>query len=287
MFSWFKKKDAGKDSDTGEKDREKDDAEDDEKDEKRRYNRRQFLRGSFVRDAIDQSVGDPASSAQTPNASKPGHKRVDLLAFLGQLDPHSSDRQLPPGVDEFNPRPRGTIPVIRPPGAVAEHDFLELCTLCDACMEACPHDSIISAPARFREAAGTPMIDILDNPCLMCANTPCISACETGALVALDFETQDLESQDPQTLPPDETPRYKIGVALLQQYNCLAYNHSFCTVCAERCPEEGAIELNQGKPHIIAQNCTGCGICHSVCPAPMNAIMIMPNPNRPPARRPD
>lgn len=282
MFSWFKKKSADKESDADKKSGQKDD----EKDEKHRYNRRQFLRGTFVRDALDRAV-DAAEDTQTSEARPPGHKPVDLLAFLGKLDPHSSDRQLPPGVDEFNPRPRGTIPVIRPPGAVAEHDFLQLCTLCDACMEACPHDSILRAPTRFREAAGTPMIDILDNPCLMCADTPCISACETGALVAARApDTQD-PKKNPEALAPADKPTYKIGVALLQQYNCLAYNHSFCTVCAERCPHEGAIELDQGKPRIVAENCTGCGICHSVCPAPMNAIMIMPNPNRPPAQRAD
>ncbi|AWV89973.1 4Fe-4S dicluster domain-containing protein [Bradymonas sediminis] len=268
MFDWFKKKDANTQSDA------------DEKDEKRRYNRRQFLRGSFVRDALDFSEGDAASGAQqasAPNSGASGHQKVDLLAFLGQLDPHSSERQLPPGVDEFNPRPRGTIPVVRPPGAVAEHDFLQFCTLCDACLDACPHDSIVAAPARFREAAGTPMIDLLDNPCRMCADTPCINACETGALVAID----------PAALAPEEKPVYKIGLALLQQYNCLAYNHSFCTVCAERCPHEGAIILDQGKPRIVAEHCTGCGVCHSVCPAPMNAMMVMPNPSRPPAQRPE
>jgi|GEM_PF-693592 len=267
MFDWFKKKRAAKDSAPQ------------EHDEARRYNRRQFLRASFVRDALDRAVdaaADAPAHHNTPGAA-PGYKPVDLLAILGQLDPHSSERQLPPGVDEFNPRPRGTIPVVRPPGAVAEQDFLQLCTRCDACLDACPHASIILAPARFREAARTPMIDVLDNPCLMCADTPCISACETGALAA----------PDPETLAPDQVPTYKIGLALLQQYNCLAYNQSFCTICAEHCPHQGAIELNQGKPLIIAQNCTGCGICHSVCPAPMNAIMIMPNPNRPPAKRPD
>src|SRR5690554_574982 len=125
MFDWLKKKNAPK----------KQDAEPSEKDSG--YSRRQFLRGSFVRDALDHAV-DKLDASQAPPTRAPGHKPVDLLAVLSQLDPHSSERQLPPGVDEFNPRRRGTIPVIRPPGAVAEADFLHLCTLCDACLEACP-----------------------------------------------------------------------------------------------------------------------------------------------------
>jgi ferredoxin-type protein NapG len=246
MFSWFKK-------------------DDDSKDEKRRYDRRQFLRGSFIRDALATETATESEASAEPDSAP-----VDLLAILSQLDPHSADRQPPPGMDELQPRRRGTIPVLRPPGAVAEQDFLQLCTLCGACEEACPHGSIIGAPARFREAKGTPMIDVFNNPCHMCEDTPCITACETGALDA-----------PPPARSADKHVPHKIGVAMLQQHSCLAYNRSFCTVCAERCPEEGAIEVDKGKPRIVAQNCTGCGICHSVCPAPINAIMIMPNPNRP------
>jgi ferredoxin-type protein NapG len=252
MFGWFKNK------------------KDDENDEKPRYDRRQFLRGSFIRDALEMPESDQAQSDQA-RLQDDQRGPVDLLAILSQLDPHSSDRQLPPGVDEFAPRRRGTIPVLRPPGAVAEQDFLQLCTLCGACDEACPHGSIIAAPARLREAAGTPMIDAFNNPCHMCEDTPCITACDTGALAAP---------------PPGENEPHKIGVAMLQQHSCLAYNHSFCSVCVERCPQEGAIEVDQGKPRIVAQNCTGCGTCHSVCPAPANAIMIMPNPNRSAAQPP-
>ncbi len=248
MFGWFKKKD-------------------DDEQESRRYDRRQFLRGSFLRDALTpEGLDEEPAEVEPAEASaddQHDHEPVNVLALLSQLDPHSSERQLPPGVAELRPRRRGTIPVLRPPGAVAERDFLQLCTLCGACAEACPYDSIVGAPDRFREAAGSPMIDAFNTPCHMCEDAPCIAACETGAL-------------------RDDLPK-KIGLAMLQQHSCLAYNKSFCTVCAERCPEEGAIEVEQGKPRIVTQNCTGCGICHSVCPAPVNAIMIMPNPNRPEA----
>jgi ferredoxin-type protein NapG len=185
--------------------------------------------------------------------------------MLAAADPSAKDRELPPGYGrlENHPRRRGQIPVLRPPGAVAEAQFLEMCTRCDACLDACPHGSIKLAPHRFKDAAGTPMIDAFDAPCHMCDDMPCISACEPGAL------------------SPD-VPK-KIGIAHLQTYNCLAHNRTICTVCEERCPVDGAIELHRGRPRIIDENCTGCGVCHSVCPAPVNAIMIMPVPNRPEA----
>ena len=68
-------------------------------------------------------------------------------------------------------------------------------------------------------------------------------------------------------------------VAVIQGRFCLAYQRSFCSTCSERCPEEGAIVVEMGIPRIVADACTGCGICHSVCPAPRNAILIMKKPN--------
>jgi translation initiation factor RLI1 len=36
-----------------------------------------------------------------------------------------------------------------------------------------------------------------------------------------------------------------------------------------------------GKPRIIEETCTGCGVCQHVCPAPANAILLMPVQERP------
>jgi len=65
-------------------------------------------------------------------------------------------------------------------------------------------------------------------------------------------------------------------VAVIQGRYCLAYQKSFCSVCSERCPEKGAIIRERGIPHVVADACTGCNICHEVCPAPTNAILMVP-----------
>ena len=57
--------------------------------------------------------------------------------------------------------------------------------------------------------------------------------------------------------------------------DCLAYQSSFCSVCREQCPVEGAIKIENGRPFIQADRCTACGICREVCPAPRNAILIL------------
>ncbi len=156
---------------------------------------------------------------------------------------------------------RFTLPVHRPPGAVDERSFLSGCTRCGECITACPVGAILLAPPKFREAAGTPMIDPHHAPCVMCPDAPCISSCEPGVL------------------RPDR-PR-KMGVAAIQTMACLAHTGSFCTVCSERCPVQGAIELRAGKPKIHEDICTGCGVCASVCPAPVNAVVLMPMADRP------
>ncbi|QDT67481.1 quinol dehydrogenase periplasmic component [Planctomycetes bacterium MalM25] len=161
--------------------------------------------------------------------------------------------------------PPRTIPVFRPPGAIEEAEFLAGCTRCGDCITACPYDAIHNAPERLGErVAATPIIEADTQACLMCEDFPCIASCEPGVLT--------------DRIPP------VMGTAVVTEHLCLAYHHTTCTVCSERCPVEGAILLTDGKPTVIEAACTGCGVCRYVCPAPENAILLMPafaRPNRP------
>ncbi|WNG35011.1 hypothetical protein F0U61_16160 [Archangium violaceum] len=58
---------------------------------------------------------------------------------------------------------------------------------------------------------------------------------------------------------------------------CLAWQGSFCSTCSERCPVEGAIALELGRPRVVEPRCTGCGLCIQVCPAPLNAFELLPS----------
>lgn len=69
----------------------------------------------------------------------------------------------------------------------------------------------------------------------------------------------------------DRQPR----VAVIQGRFCLAYT-SFCTVCAERCPVPGAMKVEKGIPMVVPDACIGCGVCRDVCPAPTNAVLVLP-----------
>jgi len=105
------------------------------------------------------------------------------------------------------------------------------------------------------------MIDATATACIFCEDTPCISACKPGVL--------------------SRARPLKMGVAWIQTMACLAHTGSFCSVCSERCPVPGAIEVVAGKPTIRGDVCTGCGVCASVCPAPHNAVVVMPLADRP------
>jgi len=161
-----------------------------------------------------------------------------------------------------------TVPVLRPPGAIEESQFLAGCTRCNDCATACPHNAIMPASketlgivSRFPALEGTPLIDPDVQACLMCEDFPCITACE------------------PQVLT-HEVP-VMIGTARITEHLCVAHHGTTCTVCFERCPVEGAIQINNGKPTIDEAICTGCGVCRYVCPAPENAILLMPTFARP------
>lgn len=58
---------------------------------------------------------------------------------------------------------------------------------------------------------------------------------------------------------------------------CLAWQGSFCSTCSERCPVEGAIAMELGRPRVVEERCNGCGLCVQVCPSPLNAFEFVPS----------
>lgn len=164
------------------------------------------------------------------------------------------------------PAPPSLTLLQRPPGAVAEGQFLAACTRCGDCIDACPPRAIVKAPDSAGPRAGTPMIDALRSPCVMCDDLPCIDACEPGVL------RRDLP--------------LRMAHASIDEQSCLAWQGQECRSCVDNCPVEGAIDLVPGDddrigPRINTGTCTGCGVCHCVCPASQNAVRHRPVDERP------
>ncbi len=162
---------------------------------------------------------------------------------------------------------------VRPPGALAEKDFLGACIRCGLCVRDCPYDILSLARPEEPVATGTPYFVARQLPCEMCEDIPCVKACPTGAL---DHSLTDIN-------------KAKMGLAVLvDQENCLNFLGLRCDICYRVCPViDKAITLEQqlnartGKhalfiPVVHSDACTGCGKCEKACPLEVAAIKVYP-----------
>ena len=162
---------------------------------------------------------------------------------------------------------------LRPPGALAEKDFLGACIRCGLCVRDCPYKILNLATVGEAVATGSPNFVARQLPCEMCEDIPCVKACPTGAL---DHQLTDINKS-------------RMGLAVLvDQENCLNFLGLRCDVCYRVCPAiDKAITLEQqlnprtGKhalfiPVVHSEHCTGCGKCEKSCVLEAAAIKIFP-----------
>ena len=138
---------------------------------------------------------------------------------------------------------------LRPPGAVSERIFPSKCIRCGRCVEVCPYKSIVPLDARAGIYAGTPLIYAEKVPCYLCMK--CVDVCPTG------------------TLQPIKQKDTRMGLAVIDKHLCKTWNQelALCRTCYNVCPfKETAIKLDQLRPVVIEDYCTGCGICTHGCP---------------------
>jgi polyferredoxin len=165
---------------------------------------------------------------------------------------------------------------IRPPGSVAEPEFLERCIKCAQCMNVCPTN--VLQPATLEqsglEGLWTPVMDFRVGFCqLNC--TLCSEVCPTGAIqitsLAKKLGRGNHEKQGP----------IRVGTAFFNRGRCLPWAmETPCVVCEEVCPvspkaigtytqeitrwDGKKVTLN--KPYMRPELCIGCGICEHECP---------------------
>lgn len=163
---------------------------------------------------------------------------------------------------------------LRPPGALAEGDFLAACVRCGLCVRDCPYDTLKLAELGDGVATGTPYFEARKIPCEMCDDIPCVVACPTGAL---DRALTDIEEA-------------RMGLAvLIDQETCLNFLGLRCDVCYRVCPViDKAITLESVHnprsdrhalllPTVHSDHCTGCGKCEHACVLPGEAaIKVLP-----------
>jgi len=162
---------------------------------------------------------------------------------------------------------------LRPPGALAEADFLASCIRCGLCVRDCPYKTLKLADLGDPVASGTPYFTARDVPCEMCEDIPCVKACPSGAL---DHGLQDIG-------------KARMGLAALMDHeSCLNFLGLRCDVCYRVCPAiDKAITLETQHnprsdrhamllPTVHTDACTGCGKCEKSCVLPEAAIKVLP-----------
>ena len=209
------------------------------------FTRRRFLL-FWRRSATALPPGPPVLSDASKNPIAPVARKRLL-----PLDQSDAIHKIDPNEAAF---------VLRPPGAIMEAQFESICTHCGSCMEACPAQAI--SPISEGIGAGTPYIDPLESPCVLCSGLKCTHACPSGALQ-----------------PLSEPGQVRMGIAQIETTRCTAYRGLPCRICYEVCPIPDVVKLSRGKHAFVPvageAHCVGCGLCQYHCPAE-GAIRIIP-----------
>ena len=177
-----------------------------------------------------------------------------------------------PQVREVGGLARWSYPsLIRPPGALAEREFLGRCVRCGECLQVCIGNGLQATLLQGGlDALFTPMLAARSGYCEYNC-TLCGQVCPTGAIARLTVE---------------EKRAVKIGNAWFDLNRCLPYARGVpCMVCEEHCPTvEKAIRFREvetvnssgemvmvKQPYVVDELCIGCGICEFKCPLPGQA----------------
>ena len=161
----------------------------------------------------------------------------------------------------------------RPPFAVDELDFILLCSRCNDCIQACPHQVLFPLPAKYgATVVNTPVMDLLNKACHLCKDWPCVTTCTTKALAFPEMAENEENSEDNENLP--EYPPPKLAQAQIMQQQCLPYQGPECGACRSACPVPGALQWDMTRPLINTEKCCGCALCRDACITQPAAIKI-------------
>ena len=204
----------------------------------------------------------------------------------------------------FFPVLRKWAPRLRPPGALAEHEFLAACIKCGQCVQVCPVKAIHLGDLDEGFAVGVPHILPRSQACdFSCDAVQCILACPTGALSHDVNKKEDVHLGLARLDRPDaclarQGKGFKgqargAGFKGIHRYAEIdrwkpiriadhPYDLDLCDLCVRECPIKDAITLepvtddpaDRRRTPTVHQACTGCGMCEMICPTDPPSIVV-------------
>lgn len=151
---------------------------------------------------------------------------------------------------------------LRPPGAMSEREFRDMCSRCGICVSVCPAEAIKIDSTGLR-GNGAPYIDPSESPCVACDGLHCMQNCPSGALSFVPLIEIDM------------------GIAIWNENQCLRRSGEDCRLCVEQCPiGETAIVIDEWRVKVLDEGCIGCGVCEHACPTGPKSITIKPRSQR-------
>ena len=182
---------------------------------------------------------------------------------------------------------------LRPPGAIAEEEFLFACIKCGLCVQICPVRAIKLADWNHGLAYGTPYIDADVQACdFSCDSIQCAETCPTSALHFPVFRdagekaVEALYAKYNNKLPPNVNPftvqiyamkrAYKLGVAKVDPDKCLAvhgkgYQGPLTKHRAKLRPPGKTERVYTDEIHVDRKICDLCAV---YCPLGKDAIVM-------------
>lgn len=199
---------------------------------------------------------------------------------------------------------RGWINKLRPPGALSGSDFYSACIKCGQCVQVCPVEALKLSDLNDGAGNGTPYLEPRLQACdFSCDVLQCILACPTGALHLDPQEKEKVKIGRAKFVRPDgclarqgkgfsgppRGPQFK-GLLRYPQIDRWSPQHiaeqiydlEQCDLCVRHCPIKDAISLkpissdsnDKRREPVIADACTGCGVCEMICPAEPACIEV-------------
>lgn len=221
----------------------------------------------------------PASAPQQ-RITRHAFVRATLSSAAALALPASLSAQYPPDTTAGDTAPPAAAeppaPLVRPPGALTETEFVQRCIRCGNCMKVCPTNVLQPAGGHYGLAGLwtprlEPAIGYCEYNCTLCGQV-----CPTEAIAPLPLKNKKA---------------WVMGIAVIDRKTCLPWAKGTpCIVCEEHCPVgDKAIKLDdvtvQGRrlrrPRIDETLCIGCAICVNKCPVrPVRAIRVDPPKRR-------